>query len=351
MSGPALHAHEIIHVAARGEAVIACFRDHPSAPKPRFFTEKDAQLVLLHGALALGARILPVSGWAGLCRATAAPKRARHRRKQLAAFSHKVAAVLGTGGADPAALLDHCRARQHERHLTYLRERVRPDPVGFTFSGLEGLQASLAAGRGAILWVIPALADTIGTKRALASVGLRGVQLSVHSHGFSQSSFAVARVNPGQIAVENRYLAGRVKFAGKDTVNAKRRVLENLGQGRLVLFANTQFAGRAFLAVPFGAGYVLPLARTPLSIAVRRDVPIHMVTTLETDSFRHYHLRISSDLRSTAPADDNAPDAALRKSAAMALAARDILRDALQQAPGQIRLWDALVPAEDIRRG
>lgn len=351
MSTPPFHAHETIHVAGRDEAVIACFRDHPTAPKPRLFTEKDAQLVLLHGALALGARVLPVRRWAGLCRATAAPKRARHRRKQLAQFSHKMAAVLGAGGStDPAALLDRYQARLHERHLTYLRENIRPDPVDFTFTGLGGLEASLAAGRGAILWVTPALADTIVTKRALASVGLRGMQLSVHSHGFSQSRFAVARINPGQIAVEDRFLAGRVKFAGRDTVNAKRRVLANLGQGRLVLFANTQFAGRAFLAVPFGAGYVLPLARTPLSIAVRRNVPIHMVTTVETDSFRRYHVTISDDLRNmgASPQENGTPDAALHKTAAMALVARDILRDALQQAPDQIRLWDALVAVDAI---
>ncbi len=320
------------------ETVLAMTRPHPSPPKPRRFTEKDLQLVLLHGALALGARLLPTRLWGALCRLTAAPKAGRLRRKGMAAFRPRATAVLGPlGDRDAARLFDRQRQRLFERHLTYLREHIRPDPVQFEFDGLDRLFASLAGGRGAILWVTPGLADTIVTKRALAQAGVRAFQVSVRSHGFSQSRFAVRHINPGQLAAEDRHLGGRILFDGDDTHTVTRQILTHLGAGQAVLFANSRFAGRSFLAVPFAPGFLLPLASTPLSIAARKGVPIHIVTGVETDSFRSYRIAISADLRiGLDPAED--------AQAAMALRARDHLRAALRDAPDQIRLFDSLIP-------
>ncbi len=309
--------------------------------KERWFSEKDASLLLLWGGLGLAALAMPPARWPGICRLTSLPRAARRERRELSPFSEMADAVLGL--RDPAAVSELYRAthrRLHERHMTYLRERFSHAGVETEVTGLDHLRRSLERGSGAILWVTPTLGDTIVTKRALASAGVLAWQLSVRSHGFSQSRFAVRCLNPGQIAVEDSYLAGRIWFEGKDAVSATREVMRRLKQNLPVLFANSLFSGRAFLGVPVGGAYILPLPTTPISIAAKAGVSLHVVTTIETAPFARYVTAISEAL-SVDDGPAKLPNDA--RVASLALRARDIIAGQLRAYPDQLRLWDRLI--------
>lgn len=314
----------------------------PGNRRKRRFSEKDVSLLLLHGALGLAAMAAPPAQWPGLCRLTSLPRAARHGRQGLSRFSEMANDVLGLH--DPAAISDLYRAthrRLHERHMTYLRERFSRHGVETGVAGLDHLRRSLEGGAGAMLWVTPALGDTILTKRALAAAGVPAWQLSVRSHGFSQTRFGVRHINPRQIAVEDGYLAGRIWFEGEDALSATREVMRRLKQNLPVLFTNSLFSGRAFVGVPAGSSYVLPLPTTPLSIAARAGVPLHVVTTIEKTPFSRYVTVISEALSADGgPAKPPGDDARI---AALALRARDIIVGQLRADPDQLRLWDRLV--------
>lgn len=321
-------------------------RSSQNPRRPRRFTEKDLFLLLRQAILGLGAATTPRGWWPTLCRATSQRRRISRSRKELPQFTEKVNDVLGPlSDVEIAGLFAAIQRRLHERQMTYLRERFSRQPMTAGVAGLEHLEASLARGSGAILWNTPALGDTIVTKRALADAGHPGYQLSVHEHGFSQSPFAVRHVNPGQIAVEDRYLAGRIWFEGDDTVRATRDVLRRLKRNAPVIFTNSLHAGRSFVAVPVGSRFFLPLATTPLSIAARMAVPLHVVTTIEVEPFAHYVTHVSEDL---APGGDipAPPDSDVR-IADMALRARDAILGFARTHPDQIRIWDSLLDPAD----
>lgn len=338
-----------ITLPSADEQALFLLRPFAHSPKrKRLFTEKDAFLLIQQTALSVGCATTPQTWWPTLCSITSFKRRTVRRRRAFGLFSDKVKDVLGLEDSDAAAeLYDAIERRLDERQMTYLRERFSHQAISTEISGLAHLEASLEKGRGAILWNTAALGDTIVTKRALSEAGVPAYQLSVRSHGFSQSSFAVRNLNPGQIAVEDRYLAGRVWFDGDDAVQATREVVRLLKGNVPVLFANSLFAGRSFVAVSAGAKFYWPMATTPLSIAAKLNVPLHIVTTIEQEAFSRYITHISPALSSNG-ADASATGADSR-IAALAVNARNILIDFTRANPDQIRLWDALIDPSDIR--
>lgn len=179
----------------------------------------------------------------------------------------------------------------------------------------------------------------IVTKQTMSSAGYPFHQLSVHSHGFSQSYFAVRHLNPAQIRLEDRFLAGRIRFEGRDTVHATRAVMDRLRQKGIVLSENSLFAGRSFVAVPAGRRYYLPFPTTPLSIAVRKGVPLHIVTTIEVEPFARYVTHIHPAFVPGESTAAGREDAAI---VALAAQARDIVLAHARANPDQVRIWDNL---------
>ncbi|MDZ7711384.1 MAG: hypothetical protein U5K36_15995 [Roseovarius sp.] len=164
----------------------------PARPhrRKRRFTEKDLFLLVQQATLALGAAATPAELVAEAAASHSFKRRTTRRGRELGLFSDKVLDLLGAqDDAEIAALYDAVQRRLDERQMTYLRERFSRQPMASEVSGLEHIEASLAKDCGAILWNTPALGDTIVTKRALFVSGVRPYQLSVRSHGFSQSQF------------------------------------------------------------------------------------------------------------------------------------------------------------------
>lgn len=349
MSGHRLTVQRHVDLAPHGERVLFLSRAQPAhQPDQRLFTEKDLSLLLLQGIMTPAILALPRRSWPTLCAVTSALRTARKKRRQLGDFAAKVAAVLENPREhESPALFAAIQRGLHERYMIYLAERMNRGATT-DLIGAEHLQESLARGRGVLLWNTPSLADTIITKRALASAGFRAWQLSVHSHGFSQSRFATKHLNPPQIAVENRHLAGRIWFKGPGAVAATREVMRHLKAGRAVLCTNSLHAGSAFVAAPFAGAYHLVLPTTPLSIAARAKVPLHLVTTVQTRPFAHHVCHVSADLLNREPtAAQSDPDTRI---AHLARGANKILYALLRNHPDQIRLWDRLMQPRDFNR-
>ena len=102
--------------------------------------------------------------------------------------------------------------RQHNywELLELLREHA---PWGWKVEisvvGREHIDEALAAGRGAVLWYCPFTHADVVFKRGLHEAGYRVNHLSAATHGFSDTRFGVAVLNPIKTGVESRYLKER----------------------------------------------------------------------------------------------------------------------------------------------
>jgi glycosyltransferase involved in cell wall biosynthesis/predicted LPLAT superfamily acyltransferase len=181
--------------------------------------------------------------------------------------------------------------------------------------GEEHVTDALEAGRGAILWDAQFGGHNLITKMALATSGWPPVQLSLPSHGFSDSRFGVRFLNPIRTRVENRYLAERVLLEEADTgastvVGAMRSVVQRLRSNALVTI--TAFEGvnaQRLVTTPF-LGSSISLPTGPVSLAAISGAPLLPVFTLRTGPGRYeVHIEPALEVQSRARRQD--PSAAI----------------------------------------
>jgi lauroyl/myristoyl acyltransferase len=102
-------------------------------------------------------------------------------------------------------------AGRSENHMQILRSR---SPFGWKAKpqlvGRVNLDAALAEGHGAVLWVAHFCFNSLAAKKALSQAGYRVWHLSRPEHGFSKSKLGIALFNWIRIGAELRYLAGRI---------------------------------------------------------------------------------------------------------------------------------------------
>jgi lauroyl/myristoyl acyltransferase len=78
--------------------------------------------------------------------------------------------------------------------------------------GAAHLDAALAKGRGAVLWVAHFCFHALATKKALRAAGYPVWHLSRPEHGFSKSRLGIALYNGIRTGAEREHLAGRIVF-------------------------------------------------------------------------------------------------------------------------------------------
>ena len=100
--------------------------------------------------------------------------------------------------------------------------------------GAAHLDAALAQGRGAILWVGHFAFNSNTTKMALHRLGHRILHLSRPEHGFSKTRFGIAILNPVRCIPEDRWLAQRVVFDRRAPAAAMRKLVQALRAGKPV---------------------------------------------------------------------------------------------------------------------
>jgi lauroyl/myristoyl acyltransferase len=116
--------------------------------------------------------------------------------------------------------------------------------------GREHIDAALAEGRGAVLWVNHFASSGIVTKMGLHRAGYPVVHLSNVTHGYSESRFGMRFLNPIRISVENHHLVERVTFSYDAPTAAVRRLQRCLKENRVVTVTAREKSARPAV-VPF----------------------------------------------------------------------------------------------------
>ncbi|WP_095202066.1 hypothetical protein [Mesorhizobium carmichaelinearum] len=307
----------------------------------RRFSNQDLRESLLAAFYLLVAASVPVRWWASICDRMSRLRLKRHMRKQFPGYAAATRAVLG-GSIDARKLFEALLAARHRRRL-----QLAAHIAGFRWAptirleGQEGLQAALQRGHGAIVWCDQFTSQTILGKRALHEAGIEAHQVSVNSHGISESMFGLRFLNPPLVKVENRYLKSRIVFERDDAYQVTIRIQKILKRNGVVLMTNTIHAGSIFTEVAIGESGWTHLASAPANFAARGRAALFAMSTFETVPFREYRAVISPELL---PAEaetgrDGAKDMVMQ--ARYILLKRDRLLEALKLFPEQMLIWSS----------
>jgi len=228
--------------------------------------------------LAMLAWGVPERHWDRLCAGLARLQPWRSRGAALESFRY-ASAVRGR----PAGLTAEACARAQLANL--YRERLqllscygpaRPRPR-LRLEGREHLQAALAEGKGAILWVGPFVFSDLFTKVALHAAGFEVTHLSRYTHSFSTSRLGERLLNPIRTTVERRYLAERLVMGRKGSVAALRQLRQRLAANRIVSMSAIGLAHQLY-QVPFLNGSISMAGGAP-TLAVQSAAPLLPVFT------------------------------------------------------------------------
>lgn len=339
-SNPRLEIVAVLDADGAREAATVYRRVRATKSGPRGIDAGDLlEIIRLYGAIA-ATMLLPQAWWPAYCRVLAGLRLRRHRRRNGAAFRASLDAILGPEAVAGAGDLFAAKREQvHRRRMSVARELTgRGRAPEITLEGGDGLRAALDRGRGAIAWVTDTYPRLILAKRALWEAGFRAHQVSRVEHGFGNSRFAMVAINPLVLRAEDRYLAGRIRFAEGEETEVVRRILRLLGRGGLVLMTNNQYSGAMFLEMPFGRSGRISLPTATLNIAARHGVPLFTLGALETRPLTAYRVTIGPEI-AVPEADASARDRAAIHRAMVALAepVRDCMLDTFRAAPEQFR--------------
>ncbi|MBZ9675782.1 hypothetical protein LB513_08545 [Mesorhizobium sp. ES1-1] len=345
-SADTFHTETIADVLVPGRAEHVRFfgRRLVSAGRLRTFNNKDLRELLL-AAFYLGvAAVLPASRWAAVCSRVSGLRLKRHMRKEFPRYGVATRAVLGSD-IDAEKQFRAFRAAAHRWRLLVAAHLVgnKWSPV-IRLEGLEGLQAALDRGHGAIIWCDQFTSQTVIGKRALYEAGIETHQLSVSAHGISGSKFGRRFLNPMLIQVENRFLKSRIVFDRADAYHVTSRIQKILGNNGVVLITNAVHAGSTFTEAGIGENGWTHLASSPTNFAARGKAALFSMSTFETDPFRQYLAVVSPELvPAWTPTGERAPRAGGTKNmtlqAEYVLLKRDHLLEALKLYPEQMMVW------------
>ncbi|MGX7873610.1 hypothetical protein ACVDG5_013325 [Mesorhizobium sp. ORM6] len=318
----------------------------------RRFSNRDLREGLVAVFYLAVAAVLPVRWWAPICDRASRVRLKRYLHREFPGYATATRAVLGDG-IDARKLFEALLAARHRRRLQVAAHLAasRWTPT-IQLEGVEGLQAALQRGRGAILWCDQFTAQTIIGKRAVHEAGIEAHQVSVDTHGVSETAFGMRFLNPPMINVENRFLKSRIVFDRDDAYQVTIRMQKILKQNGVVMMTNTIHAGSTFTEAALGESGWTHLASAPANFAARSGTALFAMSTFEAVPFRDYRAVISPELLPVAPATDIARDGAknLALQAHYILLKRDCLLQALKHCPEQMMSWSRrqrLTEAED----
>ena len=162
--------------------------------------------------LAVVAAIVPERRWPSFCRKLEAVK-ASLRFFDPDPVARVAGRALGPSNPefDARGFALASAAGRSEHHLQILKSA---GPGGWNapveLVGRGHLDAALAAGHGAVLWVAHFCFNALAAKKALAERGYLAWHLSRPEHGFSKSRVGIATVNRLRVRAELAHLDGRI---------------------------------------------------------------------------------------------------------------------------------------------
>jgi lauroyl/myristoyl acyltransferase len=164
--------------------------------------------------------------------------------------------------------------------------------------GLEGeehLQAALARGKGAILWVAHFCFNTQITKMALKAQGYRISHLSRPEHGFSKSKFGIRYLNPLRWNAELKYLDKRIIIDRAKRGGSLREAKALLKNNCIVSITAGAWEGhRVARGIMLNSRYALATGAPDL--AQRTDAALLPVVTTRLTGSRAFQVKIGRPL-------------------------------------------------------
>ena len=189
------------------------------------------------------------------------------------------------GHVDPVALDNMPAANMAAGYLARMQGFREYRPGGWhpdiRIEGTDHIEAALARGHGAVLWVAPFVFSDLVTKKGLFDAGYRVSHLSRPSHNISDTRFGMAVLNPVWTRIERRYLAERVVIRRDNPSSALATLRDRLRENRLVSITVGDQARRTEAADLLNGR--LQIATGPLHLAATMDASLLPVFTVERE--------------------------------------------------------------------
>ena len=305
----------------------------------RFFDGGDAAAIVGLPVLSTVAWALPPAAWPSFIALAAPFQRAGWGPRPF----RRIAAALGDNGtASPTRILNDLAANDIEAMLWLLRTaRPRGWKLRAHLRGAQHLDAALAAGSGAVLWVGHFTFASLLSKVTLHANGYDVHHLSHPRHGFSDTRFGIRFLNPIRQRLERQFLASREELSPENPAVALRNLRRRLADNRTVSFtARSESAKPA--TVPFLSGG-LTLATGAADLAYASGAPLFPVMTL-----RGGDGAFVTEIQPPLPLDRAASRSVATQAATAAFARR--LEPVVLSAPGQWLGWlhPSLRPAPTV---
>lgn len=287
---------------------------------------------------------MPERWWTAFCRGLEAAT-ARLRFFDPAPVARIAKRVLGP--ADPAfdarAFALTSAAGRSEHHLQILRAA---GPGGWNapveLVGREHLDAALAAGHGAVLWVAHFCFNALAAKKALADAGYRAWHLSRPEHGFSKSRLGIATVNRIRVRAELEHLAGRIVIERDKPMSATLAAQRELKRNGIVSITAGAWEGQRLAGIELLGG-TLELAVGAPGLERLAGAPLLPVFAVRDE---RGSLRVTVD--APIPVERGRDVDAALQEAAQRYAER--LEPWIRRYPAQWRDWKNLRPGPLARR-
>ena len=333
---------EEIRSDPNGQGVIFYKRKRSDRAAVRNFSEKDVRELLgLGGAAA--AMLFPSRSWPALGRFASSLRYGRKHGKGYAGFAEAMRLVLGIDDDASCEVLfrKHLEMMMRRRFMFAIDHLSRRRNPHIEVAGAEPLRAALDRGKGALVWTSQFAFQSLAGKRALWEQGFKPIQISDPYHGFSNTAFGNASINPWLRRAEERYLKERVVFDRENGATVTRKIVNLLDQGELILLMNNLHAGSMFVELPFGERGHVSMPTAPLSIVARRATPFFSMSILETAPFERMEAVIEPiDDAGLPRVEGRAAKRDYARMAGLAMIARDNLFTQFRRAPDQY-----LIPA------
>lgn len=240
-----------------GETTRPAVATDPGGSVPWLY-KKDIFIALGLPPLAAISWIAPPQAWRGLARRFAplyAPGRGAGSRARLL---ERIERTYAPGQGTP--WLEAALEQIGEEEILALIETLREyRPGGWApeieLSGQARLEAALARGKGAVLWIGHFVHAALIPKMAFHRAGFPLAHLSHPRHGFSKSWMGVHLLNPVKRVVEDRYLRARVMLEPGGPAAAMADLAVRLSENGVVSILGTGAARRPSSA-PFLGGEI-----------------------------------------------------------------------------------------------
>ena len=307
----------------------------PKQPRTNpIFARSDIDVARNLLRLTIAAR-RPPGIWSEICRAMA--------RRDIAAskdgdrsIAERIARATGVADGAAKAIAESARALRHESTLQVLRGLL---PRGWhpriVLEGRDHLDAVLAQGKGAVLWMAHFVFAGSVVKMAIHEAGYPLAHFSRPEHGFSKTRFGIAMLNPIRVSFENRYLSRRLIYRREQPAAAMQAMREFLAQNGVVTMTAGAWEGSRLIEAPFLDG-IIRLAAGPVRVARESSAGLLPVFGVQTGS-DEFLVRIGEPMELW---PDTGADETARGAGRQLLTA---LAPVILKYPAQWRGWSSLI--------